>query len=57
MTERRCEWCVHYARGNSVVVGRQWRHNWTCLADGPLKPCPDYQREPGADDDKESGDE
>jgi hypothetical protein len=54
MSERRCEWCVHYARGGGVVVGRQWRHNWTCLADGPLEPCELYEREPGADDDLES---
>jgi hypothetical protein len=55
MTERRCVDCVHYCRTGAQIVGKQWQHAWFCLADGPRTPCPDYQREPGADDDKESG--
>jgi len=52
MTERRCVDCVNYRRYYFVGGYRE-----TCKLERPLKPCPDYQREPGADDDKESSDD
>ena len=48
MSERRCEWCVW--------LRAKWHSDGSdiCKLGRPLKPCPDYQREPGADDDLET---
>lgn len=56
MSERRCEDCRHYRysfvsdenTGISTIYP-------DCAIGGPLQPCSEYEREPGADDDREEG--
>jgi len=48
MTERKCEWCIHYVQRQGIPL---------CTLDRPLVPCEWYEREPGADDDKEGSDD
>jgi hypothetical protein len=55
MVKRRCAWCKHYRVQYSVPENAidEWTVEYSCAVNGPLSPCSRYQREPGADDDKE----
>ena len=52
MTERRCEWCRFWRAGKSPYIMVPY-----CALERPLVPCDEYEREVGADDDKESSDD
>ena len=57
MTERRCVDCVNYRVCDEVFdkfINGKWQSSGFCILSRPLKPCDNYQREPGADDDLES---
>ena len=44
--EKRCVWCAHFVLRDGIPL---------CTLGRPLVPCKFYQREPGADDDREDG--
>lgn len=54
--EKRCECCVNYrAAGVKRFAGKEsfvWRRVPQCALGRELKPCEQYEREPGSDDDK-----
>jgi hypothetical protein len=56
VSEKLCQYCAHYRYGSvrwhqgetSALTEAEW-----CALDRPLIPCEFFEREPGADDDKE----